>query len=345
MLPALRTTRYLLVLLLLLLFVPPLCHAQDAKELVRQRRVLAQGEEVGPGDTVRIETDLVPVEVTIRDAAGQVVRGLRGSDFKLFEDGIERPVSFFSAETTRGEVRCPLDLVFALDVSGSMKREEMETLRTAAALFTERLSGPRSRFAVITFGMRVKVLQSLTNDRGKLAKAFDSAIRDEMGLSTHTYDAVDDAVRLLARHGRKKSGELVVKRLVVVISDGFPTGDTVSPRLVIERANAASVSVYTVTMPSFSFNFAAATGRPLPTILDLSRLAEKTGGVNVYATDRDYTAALEAISKEVLSRYVLAFYPDRGNRRDGTFHKLHVKAPDGMTVSQSRQGYTGKGLN
>lgn len=345
MLPALRTTRYLLVLLLLL-FEPPLCQAQDAKELVRQRRVLAQGEEVGPGDIVRIDTDLVPLEVTVRDAAGQVVPGLRSSDFKLFEDGIERPVSFFSAETTSGAVRCPLDLVFALDVSGSMKPDEMEMLRTAAALFTERLSGPRSRFAVITFGMKVKILQSLTNDRRKLAKAFDSAIRDEMGLSTHTYDAVDDAVRLLARHGRRRAaGDLLVKRVVVVISDGFPTGNTVSPRLVIEHANAANVSVYTVTMPSFSFNLAAGGGRPLPTILDLSRLAEKTGGVNVYATDRDYTAALEAISKEVLSRYVLAFYPDRGNRRDGTFHKLHVKAPDGMTVSQSRQGYTGKGLN
>ncbi len=344
MLPVPRTTRYLLVLLLLL-FVPPLCHAQDAKELVRQRRVLAQGEEVGPGDIVRIDTDLVPVEVTVRDDAGQVVPGLRSSDFKLFEDGIERPVSFFSAETTSGAVRCPLDLVFALDVSGSMKPDEMEMLRTAAALFTERLSGPRSRFAVITFGMKVKVLQSLTNDRRKLAKAFDSAIRDQTGLSTHTYDAVDDAVRLLARHGRKRAGDLLVKRVVVVISDGFPTGDTVSPRLVIERANAANVGVYTVTMPSFSFNFAAAAGRPLPTILDLSGLAEKTGGVNVYATDRDYTAALEAISKEVLSRYVLAFYPGGGNRRDGNFHKLHIKAPDGLTVRQSRQGYTGKGLN
>ncbi|HEY0376875.1 MAG TPA: VWA domain-containing protein [Pyrinomonadaceae bacterium] len=340
-----RTTKYLLILLSLL-FMPTLCSAQDAKEMVRERRVSAQGEEVGPGDVVRIETDLVPVEVTVRDAVGQTVPGLRSNDFRLFEDGVEQLISFFSAEAAGGAVKCPLDLVFALDVSGSMKRDEMEMLHVAASLFTAHLSGPRSRFAVITFGMKAKLRQSLTDDRRKLAQAFDSAIEDEMGLSTHAYDAVDDAVRLLARQGRKTSGGLVVKRVVVVISDGFPTGDTVSPRLVIERANAASVSVYTVTMPSFSFNYAAAAGgRALPTILDLSGLAEKTGGVNAYVTDRNYTAALEAISREVLSRYVLAFYPDRGNRRDGSFHKLHVKVPDGMTVSQSRQGYTGKGLN
>ncbi|MGB7924564.1 MAG: VWA domain-containing protein [Pyrinomonadaceae bacterium] len=330
--------------MLSLLFMPLLCYAQEAKELVRQRRASAQGEEVAPENIVRIETDLVPLEVIVRDAAGQVVRGLRSNDFKLFEDGVERPISFFSAETASGVVQCPLDLIFALDVSGSMRRDEMEMLRKATALFTERLSGARSRFAVISFGMRVKVLQSLTDDRRKLDRAFDSAIQDEMGLSTHAYDAVDDAVRLLVRQGRKTSGELVVKRVVIVISDGFPTGDTVSPRTVIERANAANVSVYTVTMPSFSFIYGAAYGKPLPTILDLSGLAEKTGGVNVYATDRNYTAALKAISNEVLSRYVLAFYPHREKRRDGNAHQLRIEAPAGMTVSQSRQAYAGKGL-
>lgn len=339
------TSRLLVHLLIMLStsFMPTHSRSQEATEHAGQRRAQAQAEEVAPGDIVRVDTDLVPVEVTVRDAAGKVVRGMRGSDFRLFEDGVERPISFFRAETITGAVQCPLDLVFALDVSGSMTRDEMEMLRAAAALFTERLSGPRSRFAVVSFGMGVKVLQSFTGDRRKLDKAFGSAVRDERGLSTHAYDAVDDAVRMLARQGRKTSGELVVKRAVIVVSDGFPTGDTVSPDTVIERANAADVVVYTLTMPSYSPGYAAGYGRPLPTILDLSGLAEETGGVNVYATDGNYVDALKTISKEVLSRYVLAFYPDREKRQDSNFHKLRVKAPDGMTVSQSRHGYAGKG--
>lgn len=332
-----------LLVLLSPLLMPPSCHAQEATEAVRPRRASVRAEEVAPGDIVRTDTDLVPVEVSVRDAAGRVVRGLRSSDFRLFEDGVERPISFFIGEASGGAVLCPLDLVFALDVSGSMKRDEMEMLRKAAALFEERLSGPQSRFAVISFGMRVKVLQSFTGDRRKLDRAFDSAAQDVQGLSTHAFNAVDDAVRMLVRRGRKTSGELVVKRVVVVISDGFPTGDTVSPQTVIERANVANVTVYTVTMPSFSSGYAAAYGQPLPTILDVSGLAEETGGVNVYATGKSYTDALEAISREALSRYVLAFYPDRGKRRDSNFHNLRILAPAGMTVSQSRQGYTGKG--
>lgn len=329
------------LILLPLLFIPLFCYAQEAQQQVRQGRVATQGEEVSPGDIVRIETDLIPVEATVRNAAGQVVRGLRSSDFKLFEDEIEQPISFFSAEATGGGVQCPLDLVFALDVSGSMTRSEMLLLRDAAAVFKERLSGQRSRIAVISFGMKVRLLQSFTDDQRKLDQAFDAAIRDEMGLSTHAYDAVDDAVRLLVRQGRKTSGGQVVKRAVLVISDGFPTGDTVSPRTVIERATAANVSIYSVTMPSFTLNYAGY-GKPLPTILDVSGLVEETGGVNVYATDKNYAAAFKAISEEVLSRYVLAFYPSKEKQRDGNFHKLRIVASDGLTISQSRQGYGGK---
>jgi VWFA-related protein len=315
-----------------LLLAPAPCRAQEGKE---------PAEEVAPGEVVRVDTDLVPVEVTVRDDAGQVVRGLRRGDFRLFEDGVERPISFFSAETTGGTLRCPLDLVFALDVSGSMTREEMGLVREAAGLFAERLAGSHTRFAVISFGMRVKVLQPFTGDARRLGRAFDSALKDETGLSTHAFDAVDDAVRMLARKGRKTSGGLLVKRVVVVISDGFPTGDTVSPPTVIERANAANVSVYTVTMPSYSY--VATRGRPVPTILDVSGLAARTGGVTVYATDRDYAEALKAVSTEVLSRYVIAFYPDRGKRPDGSFHQLSVQVSGGMTVSLSRRGYAGKG--
>lgn len=330
-----------LLLLLLLFFTPFFSLAQEAPRQGRERRVSARGEEISPGDIVRIDTDLVSVEVTVKDGAGQSVRGLRQDAFRIFEDEVEQPISFFSAHSTGVVVQCPLDLVFALDVSGSMKPHEMEMLRDAATHFKESLSEHNSRFAVVSFGMRVKVLQSFTDDPRKLDKAFNSAIQDEMGLSTHVFDAVDDAVRLLVRQGRKTSGEQLVKRIVIVISDGFPTGDTVSARTVIERANAANVSVYSVTMPSFSFNYASH-GRPLPTILDISGLVAETGGVGVYATDQNYTDAFKSIREQVLSKYVIAFYPNK-EKRDGQFHKLRIAAPGGLNVSQSRQGYEGKG--
>ena len=128
---------------------------------------------------------------------------------------------------------------------------------------------------------------------------------------------------------------------VVVITDGFPVGDTVAPATVIERANAAEVSVYTVTLPSFGRLLASLERTPLPTPLDVSGLCEKTGGTNIYATDKDFAPLFRALAEDVTSTYALAFYPPEEKRRDRRFHTIRVEAPRGLFVRQSRPGYQG----
>jgi Ca-activated chloride channel family protein len=300
----------------------------------------AQTRQPGPDDieTLKIDTDLIPVDVTVTNAAGETVRNLKQEDFKLYEDGVEQPISFFNVERKGGALR-PVAVVFALDISGSMTGEEIERMRVAVRAFTNRMADRSSLFAVITFGMNVKTLQGFTNDTQKLEKTFDRIARDPNGLSTHAYDAADDAVRLLVRKAPRTREQRLMKRGVVVISDGFPVGDTVAPATVIERANSADVSIYTVTLPSFSRVVASPTRAPLPTPLDVSGLAEKTGGINVYATDKDFEPLFRALAEEVTSSYVLAFYPTEEKRRDGRFHTIRIEPPRGMTLRQSRPGY------
>ena len=61
--------------------------------------------------------------------------------------------------------------------------------------FVKRLADYNSYFAVTTFGMNVKKIQSFTNKPEKLEKTFEKILRDQDGLSTHAYDAVDYAIR------------------------------------------------------------------------------------------------------------------------------------------------------
>lgn len=287
---------------------------------------------------LRVDTDLLPFDVTVTNASGEPVRNLKPEDFKLFEDGVERPISFFNIEKKSGALR-PVSVVFALDISGSMTPEEIERMRLAVRAFTTRLADRVSLFAVMTFGMNVKTVQGFTNDQQKLERAFDHIARDPNGLSTHAYDAVDDAIRLLVRKAPRTRERRLMKRAVVVITDGFPVGDTVAPSTVIERANAADVSVYTVTLPSFSRVIISTSRAPLPTPLDVSGLTEKTGGTNVYATDKDFEPLFRALAEEITDSYILAFYPPEEHRRDGRFHTVRIEAPRGLTVRQSRPGY------
>ncbi len=320
---------------------------QQAKPESQTRRdATPVSQENDDDEILRVDTDLVLLDVTVTDAAGRPVRNLGAEDFKLYEDGAQRPIAFFNVEQRSGAQR-PVAIVFAVDVSGSMSPEEMERLSNAMRLFSRRLTDRSSLLAVTTFGMNVRVLQEFTNDEEKLDKAFTRLGREANGLSTHAYDAVDDAIRLLVRKAPRTRERRLMKRAVIVVSDGFPVGDTVAPKTVIERANAADVSIYTVTLPSFSRLFTTrnpATGAnahaPLPTPLDVSGLAEKSGGTNVYATQKDFEPLFQSLAEEVTSSYVLAFYPPEEKRRDGRFHPVRITANDpGLTVRQSRPGY------
>src|SRR2546421_10456926 len=331
--------RYLLlVVTLALVALAPSAGAQeDNTKKERPRRVMPTVED--PQDIIKIDTDLVPLDVIATDPKGRLVRNLHKEDFRLFEDGVERPIASFNVEKIEGAPR-PVAIVFAIDVSGSMTAEEVERVTDAMREFSRQLAEHPATFALMTFGMHVKTIQSLTNDREKLDRAFEKLSHEPNGMSTHAYDAVDDAVRKLARHAPLTKQHQLVKRAVVVIADGFPVGDIVSPNTVIERANAADTSVYVVTMPSYTRMLAASQiTTPLPTPLDVSGLVEKTGGRSVYANQNDLGPLFRAIAEEVAAAYVLGFYPPVENRKDGRAHTIRIEGPAGLTLRQSRAGY------
>src|SRR5215207_8720862 len=125
-----------------------------------------------PDDVVRIDTDLVSFEVTVTDKQGRLVPNLTQEDFRLLEDGVERPIEFFQPLKKSNDGR-PLSVVFALDVSGSMTEAEIARLRSAMQAFINRLADYDSYYAVVSFAMEVRTLQSFTNRREKLEKSFD----------------------------------------------------------------------------------------------------------------------------------------------------------------------------
>lgn len=287
-------------------------------------------------DVIRVQTELISFEVTVTDKDGNPVRGLEAKDFRIFEDGVERQIDFFEPIKKQNDNR-PLSVVFALDVSGSMTIEELTRLRDAMQSFIKRLADYNSHFAVMTFGMEVKTLQPFTNRRDRLEKSFNKLLREQDGLSTHAYDAVDDAIRMIRKKSPQSVGNQVPKRAVILVTDGFPVGDTVSPKTVIERANDSETSVYAVLLPSFSR--LQPDKKPLMTPLEASGLIEKTGGKTFYATTKNFEMLFKSLAEEITASYALAFYPDEEKIRDVKFREIRIESSKGFTVKQNRLGY------
>jgi len=141
-----------LVLSISLLLLSSLIGAGQDTSSTQQRPRRALPTDTEPQDVIKIDTDLVPLDVTVTDDKGRLVRNLRKEDFKLFEDGVERSITSFNIEKIEGAPR-PVAIVFALDVSGSMTPEEINRVASAMRAFSQQLSDHPAVFALMTFGL------------------------------------------------------------------------------------------------------------------------------------------------------------------------------------------------
>ena len=121
-----------LLLLATLAVVFPIAGQQSNPKAVRPRQVFPRNEQT-PDEILKIDTDLVSVDVRANDSEGRPLRNLVQGDFKVYVDGIEQPLAFFQVERRSGEPR-PLAMVFAVDISGSMTPDEWFATRVECVL-------------------------------------------------------------------------------------------------------------------------------------------------------------------------------------------------------------------
>jgi Ca-activated chloride channel family protein len=285
-------------------------------------------------DAIELDSDLVTVDFTATDARGERVTDIKQSEVRVFDDGALRELAFFDASSVKDLSR-PLAVVLALDVSGSIKPEEIPMQRKAALRFVD-LVRPESLFSVVAFSHEVKVLQKFTSKPGEIGRAFDK-IRD-VGGSTRILDTLDHAVTMLRKAPAVRGGRRL-RRIVVTITDGYDSASTIHANEVARRAAAAGVTIYAITLPSYVPSLDGKRVR-VPTLLEISGVVPATGGLDFSADMSDFGPFFQAIAEEVTTGYQLAFYPPEANRRDRKFHQIRIEVTrPGVTVRASRQGY------
>jgi Ca-activated chloride channel family protein len=271
-------------------------------------------------DVIRTNTELVVLNITVTDKAGQYVKGLKASDFKVYEDGVEvKPnmIASFSLQES------PYAAVVLLDSSGSMEAR-FSLARSAAIRFLDGLR-PEDVAAVYRFDSKVERVQEFSGGRDLAPTAY--AIRAK-GMTTLN-DAIVEASKTLADRTE-------VRKAIVVLSDGMDTFSKASSDKAVETALAVGASIYAVDMSSLEV--AGTSGRQ--SALSLKGFAEKTGGRFVTTPGgpqlRD---AFTGIADELGHQYTISYRP-ANTKRDGKWRTLEVKlvSRDDATV-RTRKGY------
>ncbi|HSE33988.1 MAG TPA: VWA domain-containing protein [Pyrinomonadaceae bacterium] len=283
--------------------------------LITANTALAQDDD----DVVRVNTELVVINVTVTDAAGNYVRALRLSDFKVFEDGKEvdpKSIVGFALQES------PYASVVLIDSSGSME-QRMILARSGAIRF---LDGLRDEdvAAVYRFDSKVQRVQNFSGGRDLAPLAY--GIRAK-GMTTLN-DAIVEAAQALAKRPEQR-------KAIVVLSDGADTFSKASSSKAIESALEVGASIYAVDMSSIEVG---GSGRR-QSAGSLKEFAEKTGGRFITTPGGpELRDAFRGIAEELGQQYTLAYRP-LNRARDGKWRTLEVRVQKPDLQVRSRKGY------
>jgi len=316
------------------------------------------------GEVFKIDTSLVTVPVRVIDRKGRFVGGLTKDNFKVFEDGAERDIAYFSSEQE------PFTVALVLDMSYSTKFQ-IADIQSAAISFIAQL-GPRDKVMVVSFDEDVHMLCEPTNDRAQIYRAIRST---KIATGTSLYEAIDLVMneRLKRIKGRKaiilftdgvdttstKSNDLQnlddaseIDALIYPIRyDTYedvqamknrpvlgnpPTNTSPFPRRPTSTGTNVPVSVPTVSMPSERGTSAEDYRRAQEY---LEQLALRTGG-RTYLADSfgNLSGAFSKIASELREYYSLGFYPP-DNEDAGKIRKIKVRVDKPDVAVKSRDTY------
>lgn len=295
--------------LLAVLLLASLCQAQTSSSVPKPpwagstspARPAAPQDD---GTTFKVDVKLVNVFVTVTDEHGAPVSGLQKENFQLVEDDQPQKISVFTKES-----ELPLSIVLDVDTSLST-RKDLPLELNSARRFAHAILRPVDALSVYGFNEVVDEAVSFTSD----LKTIDQGISHlHLGAATALYDAIYvGSESLEKRQGRK---------VMVVITDG---GDTVSKTDYQDALRAAQISeaiVYSIIVVPIE----ASAGRDTGGEHALIQLSEDTGGKYFYATTiAQLDKAFQAISDELRTQYLLAYYPAQ-RLSDSDFRRIQVR--------------------
>ena len=228
--------------------------------------------------TFSSRVDTVRVDVSVRQG-GQAVAALTPADFEVLDNGVRQQVDFAALE------QMPVNVVLALDMSGSVQGARLAQLRAAGARLVEMLGAWRTPAASSRSPNSSRSdPASRPTRRTLLSRRCSSPTR---GVTRRSRDATHAALVL----GGSRPG----RPLVIVFSDGTDTASFLSPELVLDTARRTGPVVYAVTSVGTSG-------------IDFSTIVVRlTGGrrIEIASLERLSDAFAEILS-ESRERYLLA---------------------------------------
>jgi Ca-activated chloride channel homolog len=256
---------------------------------------------------------LIEVYATVTDANGELVMGLRQSDFQVVENDRPQEISAFAA----GEF--PLTVALGVDRSFSMAGEPLRLAKLASQTFLKQLK-PGDRSMILAIGNNAEVIAPLSTDRAAQSQAIAA-------LDAWSTTSLNDAVIVALDRLEPEKG----RQALIVFSDGADRYSEATSGQVLARARRSQALVYPITMGKTR----------VPASVELATL---TGGRSFLLRDaKELERTLSTIARELRYQYLIGYVPSappKPGMHEWRAIRVMLKNPTNGLRVRARDGYT-----
>ncbi|HLH44751.1 MAG TPA: VWA domain-containing protein [Bryobacteraceae bacterium] len=280
-----------------------------------------------PAPNYKVNTTLVRLLVTVKDALGALVGSLDAKDFRVEDCGVPQTIAIFERQT-----EMPLSIAVLMDASGSTRKDLPYEITSLEKFFKALVAegNPQDAAALYSFNYDVTLLQNFTRQPARLVENL-KILRPNGGTSLY------DAIALSSRELSRRDG----RHVIVIVTDGGDTTSRTRYSEALEGAHLADAVIYPILVVPITND----AGRNLGGEHALATLAESTGGrVFQPSIGALLDQAFTEILRDLRTQYLIAYYPRNLPENPPRFHPVHIEVLRPNLRPSSRTGYYGTSI-
>ena len=297
------------------------------------------------GSAIRVSVDRINVGVTVTDSHGRSAPGLRREDFRIFDNGVEQPISGFVPSEE------PARLVFLIE--GGTADYLLVRLGKSPFLGADNLLNnipAIDRVAIVTFSKGPQLVLDFTPDKRQARQVLQEVNSQFLSLranATSGWQNLSSSVAATIDWLASFPGS----KIIVVLSTGIDTSPSESWQVVQQKLKISDVRI--LALSTFG-DFRKRTKHKKLSVDDradrtfvnegitqsdelLRQLSEASGGRAYFPKDaKDFSRAYGEIAQLVRSEYTLEFVPPA---YDSQVHAIKVKLKHSSYRADYRPAY------
>jgi Ca-activated chloride channel family protein len=270
-----------------------------------------------------IKSELVDLNVRVVDRNNRPISNLQQIDFKIFEDGIQQNIEFFS----KSEV--PTNYSLVIDNSGSLRSQLDKVIEAGKIMVNANRTDDETSIIRFVDSSKIEVKQEFTANKEDIFYALDNLYIE--GGQTAIIDAVYLAVQQVDEYKKTNEDNNRKRRAIILVSDGEDRNSFYNETQLFQLLREADVQIYTIGfINELDKDGSLIRKSPQKKAKSfLERLAQETGGKSYFPDNvSELSGIAQDIAAELRTQYSIGYIPTN-DRKDGSYRSIKVMITEG----------------